>query len=478
MSWWFLAAIHGTHPLVWHEFGLVDANEQRPPEAVQQRVWNQCQHQSWYFLPWHRGYLVSFERIARAAVVAAGGPTNWAVPYWDYSDATRPDSRVLPSVFADPTLPDGSPNPLNVERRYGDGRTPIVLDERMVSLRALADTEFAGGTADIPPGFGGPRTLFHHGTEGPSTFGTLETLPHNVLHTVLGGSAPGQDPDDWRNLGLMTMPITAALDPIFWLHHANIDRVWEVWRRENPDISEPGWLDGPADRSFVVPTPEGGEWIFTAREMLDTAALGYYYDSLPIEVPVEEIPPADEVPVPRDEGRRRIEERATARGRAAVDASGQPELVGASDIDIVVHGMTDTPVRVDGSRMRSFQRDAARRTAPAAPPRVFLKLEGIRGPSDAAVYYVYVDVPSDEDPEERPDRLAGTVSLFGVSEASDPDGAHLGSGISQVLEISDIVDAGALEADASALDVRFVPANDTVARAEFSVGRVSIYVLE
>lgn len=479
-SWWSLAAIHGTHPEVWHEFGFVDNDEPRPPVAVQRRLWNQCQHQSWYFLPWHRGYLTSFERIARAAVIAAGGPDDWAIPYWDYSDASRPDARVLPSAFSDLTLPDGSPNPLNVERRYGSGVTPIVIDERMVSLRALTDTEFAGGAGDIPPGFGGPRTLFHHGTEGPSTNGSLESLPHNVLHTALGGSAPGQDPNDWRNLGLMTMPITAALDPIFWLHHANIDRLWETWRRTNPDIDDSGWLDGPADRSFVVPTPEGDEWVFTAQDMLDTAALDYAYDSLPSEEPTDVGAPTDEAPAPVDVDRVPQGARATSRRGAAVDTGGRPELIGASDIDVIVHGATDTAVQLDGSRVRSLHRSAARRAAPgsAAAPRVFLKLEGIRGPSDAAIYHVYVDVPEGEDPAGRPDRLAGTVSLFGVSEASDPEGTHAGSGISQVLEISGIVDAGALEADPSALDVRFVPANETVARAEFSVGRVSVYVLE
>ena len=56
-SWRFLAAIHGMHPTVWRQFGVIQANTPAPPAAVQRRFWNQCQHQSWYFLPWHRGYL-------------------------------------------------------------------------------------------------------------------------------------------------------------------------------------------------------------------------------------------------------------------------------------------------------------------------------------------------------------------------------------------------------------------------------------
>ena len=48
---------------------------------------------------------------------------------------------------------------------------------------------------------------------------------------------------------------TAPLDPLFWMHHCNIDRLWEVWvqrqkqltnRDRNPNPSLPG-LAPPAD---------------------------------------------------------------------------------------------------------------------------------------------------------------------------------------------------------------------------------------
>ena len=131
-------------------------------------------------------------------------------------------------------------------------------------------TCFPGGDSDIPPGFGGPETVFHHGPESETTNGGLESLPHNVIHSVIGGVAPGGNPNDWRDLGLMSLPITAALDPIFWLHHSNIDRLWNVWLRDaqephvNPDQAT--WLDGPADRQFVMPRSNQGEWMFTARD--------------------------------------------------------------------------------------------------------------------------------------------------------------------------------------------------------------------
>src|SRR5437762_3832111 len=34
-----------------------------PSAAEQKRFWQQCQHGSWFFLPWHRMYLSCFEQI-------------------------------------------------------------------------------------------------------------------------------------------------------------------------------------------------------------------------------------------------------------------------------------------------------------------------------------------------------------------------------------------------------------------------------
>ena len=69
-SWGFLAAMHGMHPVVWRQFGVIDSNTALPTLVVQRRFWNQCQHQSWYFLPWHRGYIQAFENVLRAIVLA------------------------------------------------------------------------------------------------------------------------------------------------------------------------------------------------------------------------------------------------------------------------------------------------------------------------------------------------------------------------------------------------------------------------
>ncbi|MEA2188118.1 MAG: hypothetical protein QOK16_3129 [Solirubrobacteraceae bacterium] len=91
-SWTFQGAIHGAYAAP-------------PPRAG----WNQCQHQGWFFLPWHRMYVYYLERIVRAAVKAAGGPADFALPYWNYSKPFP--ANTLPIGFRTATLPDGTANP-------------------------------------------------------------------------------------------------------------------------------------------------------------------------------------------------------------------------------------------------------------------------------------------------------------------------------------------------------------------------------
>jgi hypothetical protein len=109
-SWSYQAAIHGTE------------------EAPNRLGWNGCQHGTWFFLPWHRMFLSFFERIVRATVVETGGPTDWALPYWNYGAGG--EHAGLPLAFRAEMLASGAPNPLFVGAR-AQGMTT----GRAVSLR-------------------------------------------------------------------------------------------------------------------------------------------------------------------------------------------------------------------------------------------------------------------------------------------------------------------------------------------------------
>jgi tyrosinase len=482
-SWRFLGAMHGIDTALWNDFGYLKPNEPLPSPASQKQFWQQCQHQTWYFLPWHRGYLAAFEAIVLDAIVKLGGPADWALPYWNYSDRSNHNALKLPAAFHEKNLPSGQPNPLFVARRYGDGTGKVVLQPPDVALRApMLEPHFAGSsTTGASTGFGGPHTRFQHSSRDGSGNGVLERQPHNQIHVLVGGQIAHSDGSDPRNLGLMTNPDTAALDPIFWLHHANIDRLWEVWLKRSAGHQDPAdkaWLTGPADRVFAVPKPDGTSHEFAARDVLDTNALGYVYEDIS-----DPLGGADRVATRLERlGVRREILASAGPGVPAMTDEKKTELLGANGAAVQLAGGTvRTQVRMDPTVSRKMLDSfAANRRATGAtkePDRVFLNLENVRGDNDAVAFYVYVNLPHGANPAQHPECLAGAVSLFGVRKATRSDGSHGGNGINETLEITDIVDALHLSNrfDLDHLDVQFVPRTDIKPGDKISVGRVSVY---
>ena len=194
-SWLFQANIHGTN------------DEPRPNAEAARATWSTCQHGSFFFLSWHRMYIYHFERILRAA----SGDPEFALPYWNYSVP----ARALPSIFREPA--DVS-NPLFVPQRRtrdpninGGESVPAAITD--VS-NAFSFTNFASPTGS-GLSFGGQIVPAPRHFSSPH--GRLEMQPHDIIHVVVGGS------------GWMSDPNFAARDPIFWLHHCNIDRLWNRW---------------------------------------------------------------------------------------------------------------------------------------------------------------------------------------------------------------------------------------------------------
>ena len=177
-------------------------------------------HGSWRFLPWHRMYLYFHERILGALV----GDNAFALPYWDWD---TPGRDRLPPVYADPGTPD-QPNPLHDRNRgaTANDRIPAGIVDAPAMQAVLSPISF-----EQPGGFGGTP-------DGPEeSAGTLENSPHGPVHIwTADPSFQSASPD----MGVLA---TAARDPIFFAHHANIDRIWDVWLnfgggRANPQESE------------------------------------------------------------------------------------------------------------------------------------------------------------------------------------------------------------------------------------------------
>ena len=382
-SWWWIGAVHGRH--------LPPRFPAAPAGAAP--FWDQCQHQTWFFLPWHRGYLAAFEATVAKAVADLGGPSDWALPYWNYSQSlvANPDARRLPAAFRDQTLPDGSPNALFAPRAMAaDGS--VNLRDVDVALGALNQGVFTP-TSGVSVGFGGPKTGFSH---FGSANGELERFPHNAVHGRISG---------W-----MGHPNTAAFDPIFWLHHCNIDRLWEVWRTQNPahvNPVDPDWL---TNLTFDLHDETGAVISFNCQQMEDTTAVlhGYVYDGI--------APPTVVV---------------------AGAGLGESEM---ADLDFPAElaGASDAPIALDGDRtpatVRMQTSGLARMTEGVLAPsvKVYLRLEGVRGTGVPADYDVLIDLDGDGvEPIS-----VGTLTTFGIANASDRDADHGGQGLTQVFDIT------------------------------------------
>ncbi len=492
-SWWFFAAIHGEYvtpaSVKANPTSLPWAKIPGPPQVpttplpdqnIVKLFWKQCQHQTWYFAPWHRGYLLALEAQIRHVVVALGGPKSWALPYWDYL-ASKQESAI-PPAFTQAHLPDGTANPLFVNARFGlDGLgdnifvpTKASVGQRggIVTQSCLANDLYTGhDRITKPPGFGGPKTTFSH---GGGQNGNLENNPHNLVHSYVGGADERAGSPTEGIAGLMSDPGTAALDPIFYLHHANIDRLWAAWNQgEKHNPSDPNWLKGPAAGGadeFVMPMPGGKDWVYTPQEMTNLARLDYSYDTLP---------PAAAAPISlADRVKRLAGPTATIPSAAVARAGGKEvELIGANEQALPITGAgTQTTVKLDpaGRQAVAASLDAA---TVKEPDRVYLSLENVQGTHDPGVLSVYVNLPAGANPDDHPELLAGSVGLFGLGGASSPGSKHGGTGLAFTLDITDIVDSLHLHKTLQndSLQVTIVPHKPIPQNAKITVGQLRVY---
>lgn len=234
----------------------VQAMRALPPSDP--RNWNRfadihsrfCPHGNWYFLPWHRAYLVALEGIIRDL---ADKP-DFALPYWDWTA-----QRQLPPAFA--TGNSGS-NPLahpRPEFAPGDSLPDDMVGQQVIA-RILSSPDFEA--------FGSARARGQNSASaqwqrriGART--ELEFNPHDGVHGALGGN-------------MASVPM-ASRDPIFFLHHSNVDRIWAMWNaRGNANSPDPMWRNFVFNRNFI--DANGSPWNVNVNGLQSTAALGYRYD--------------------------------------------------------------------------------------------------------------------------------------------------------------------------------------------------------
>jgi tyrosinase len=151
------------------------------------------------FLPWHRAYLLDFERELQRI------DPSVSLPYWRFD---QPAPNLFSPDFLGVSDTSGivrfsSSNPIQFWRT--DGQSGISRWPFFNTATQIPNVIDENATLRL----GGPGALY-------SGFDDMEATPHGRAHTSFGGFVGSID--------------TAARDPLFFLLHANVDRLWAKWQ--------------------------------------------------------------------------------------------------------------------------------------------------------------------------------------------------------------------------------------------------------
>jgi tyrosinase len=211
-------------------------------------AWGKCPHSGRQtfapdFFPWHRKYLFFFERIVRKL----SGDAEFALPYWGYMEGAS-SQRMPPQFIA------ALPNPL------AHGRAPSINEGSQ-----LDRSTFEGAFWREPREF------------QPFAQSAEKVGPHDPVHGEVGSPPSGNFTDRFDMADVFRSP----RDPIFWLHHCELDRIWEGGRQAGFPVPDDSWLSQPHhffddNRKFVELTNAD---VLNTKQVKDWP--GYEYDEVP-----------------------------------------------------------------------------------------------------------------------------------------------------------------------------------------------------
>ncbi|NOX43331.1 MAG: tyrosinase family protein [Gammaproteobacteria bacterium] len=188
------------------------------PDNFSDNVWGTCQHtplgeprtpeeQAIYdaprFLPWHRLYLYYFER----SLQKYSGNADFALPYWNYFDY---ESNNKKGLYLPPVVAKGGSTEKNT--LYDPLRTLWLNENKVTMSPSYASAQDAFGEPDFQ-----------------SFSNSFEGQPHGMMHCAVGNGC--------ATAHMGWVPV-AGNDPVFYMHHANIDRLWQCWMEQEADGAE------------------------------------------------------------------------------------------------------------------------------------------------------------------------------------------------------------------------------------------------
>jgi tyrosinase len=251
MSWlwqWYTHFVNGTTTKA-DEINRIFGTTATSQSALANEMWNTCQSHSGQnsnnFLPWHRLYIYYFERIVRQVC----GHPEFTLPYWNYTSSDPAQRGVMPEQFRLPDDPLYGSLYVATRGSLANSGQPIQeyqAGDQMDITDAMLTTTYS--TVDNVQGF----------------CRAIDSGIHGRIHVLTGTS---------KDMG--SVPY-AGQDPLFFVHHANIDRMWASWNKnggKNPSTTET-WTQ----RAFVFSDANGVRVSRKLSTAFSILSMGYDYD--------------------------------------------------------------------------------------------------------------------------------------------------------------------------------------------------------
>lgn len=273
--------------VVWHHRAMMTLT---PPGNASGR---NAAHRGPVFLPWHRVMLMLLEQnLQRVLNDAAFG-----LPYWDWAaDGDRPAAQQKTAALWRASGMGGQGNPVRTGPFAYRPNDPTAWAVRIVANAAgnLASVNRGLQRTFASPAFGVP-TL----PATPHVTAALALVPYDAppwdvgsagfRNRLEGWTSGANPPEPWLHnrvhvwVGGDMSPSTSPNDPVFYLNHCNVDRLWEGWMRAHgrqylPGATASADLTGHRLNDPIVSPLGGGN--ATPRQVLDSTAV-YTYDALP-----------------------------------------------------------------------------------------------------------------------------------------------------------------------------------------------------
>jgi tyrosinase len=393
-----------------------------PAKTLAQSMWDTCQpHTSPFsnedFLPWHRMYLYYFEAIIRDV----SGDKSFTLPYWNYSTPDPATHGVIPPEFTKKN------DPLFASL-YVENRNPGINMGQPIDKGQPAGTL---GTTSLAECFYDPTGGVHPGFCNALDFGL-----HGVVHVLVG---------DLKNMGSVPW---SAQDPIFWLHHCNVDRLWASWNA--------GGRTNPTGTGSFTFAQKKMKVVANITQWMDpkTETHGYCYDHLE---PVPKCPTTKAALVALVQNQLRVasvksKEIKLGQGATRVTLAPLPTKAGAKPLPF-------------NERIRALPKDK----------HVYLIVRNLHADAQPGVlYHLYLDLPKGAKDEKATPHFVGTVNFFHAVMHGGAHGKKAPDNFYQ-FDITDL--ARALQAKnllTASPSLTIIPAGTPEVKANPAIGEVTV----